>query len=143
MPEDPIGREIAQMRKDHGEDFAQLRKDNSDDFAQLRSSFNEGLAQIRSMLSGMVPRELHDAQLERLRDQAGADRRDLDRLVAAVDGDRKADQQRREAEAEQRKADLRGEAVERAANRRMLLGAIWAAGIGILMQILSSAGVLP
>lgn len=143
MAEDPIGREIAQLRKDHGEDFAQLRRDNADDFAQLRASFNDGLAQIRSMLSGMVPRELHDAQLERLRDQASADRRDLDRLTAAVEADRKAEEQRREAAAEQRKLDQRAEAAERAANRRILLGALWTAGVGILMQILSSAGVLP
>lgn len=143
MPDDPIGREIAQMRKDHAEDFAQLRRDNTEDFAQLRTSFNDGLAQIRSAMSGLVPRELHDAQLERLRDQAAADRRDLDRLTAAVEAERRAEEQRREAAAEQRKEDQRAEAAERAANRRILHGALWTAGIGILIQILSTAGVLP
>jgi hypothetical protein len=143
MADDPVGREIAQMRKDHAEDFAQLRRDSAEDFSQLRTSVSEGLAQIRTAMASFVPRELHDVQLDRLRDLVATNARDLDRLASAVEADRKADADRRAQEAEQREADRRAEVERAAANRRVLQGAMWAAGLGILVQILSAAGVIP
>jgi len=103
VPDDPIGREIAQFRKDVKEDFADLRGN----------------------LAGLVSRDVHDAQLGRIADRVSTVERDLDRLVGAIEADRK------------------GTAEKRAADRRVVSGALLAAALGIVMQLLSSTGITP
>jgi hypothetical protein len=132
VPDDPIGREIAQMRKD-----------NAEDFAQVRSSINDGMAQIRGAMSGLVSRELHDAQLDRIRDQVAMVSRDLDKLVAAVNADREADKRRREDEAAATTRRREVEDDRRASDRRQVRGALIAAVLGVVVQILFATGVLP
>lgn len=103
MPEDAIGREIAQLRKDIKEDLAEFRND----------------------LAGLVSRDLHDAQLGRVNDRVDSLRKDFDRLVEAIEKDRTTTADRR------------------AADRRVVSGAMLAAGLGIVMQLLSSTGITP
>ncbi len=114
MPDDPIGREIAQMRKDSAEDFNQLRGDLKD-----------GLNNIRTGLAGMVTRDVHDLALSRVTDRLSIVERDLDRLVNAIEAERKTTVERR------------------AADRRVINGAVLAAALGIEMQVLSSTGIAP
>lgn len=92
---------------------------------RLRVDLKEGLAGIRTDLSKLVSRDVHDAQLGRISDRVSSVERDLDRLVNAIEADRKAT------------------AEKRAADRRMMNGAFLAAGLGIVMQLLSSTGITP
>jgi hypothetical protein len=103
-----------------------------DPIDRLRVDLKEDLAEIRGDIGRLVSRELHDVQLERVRDQVATVARDLDRLVKAVADDREEDKKRREA------AKLR-----RDADRRVTKGALIAAALGIVAQILNSTGVLP
>lgn len=97
-----------------------------EDAAQaLRVDLKEGLAGIRTDLSKLVSRDVHDAQLGRISDRVLSVERDLDRLVAAIEADRKAT------------------AEKRAADRRVVSGAMLTAGLGIVMQLLSSTGITP
>jgi hypothetical protein len=121
VPDDPIGREIRQMRADLKEDLNELRTD----------------------LAGLVSRELHDAQLARVRDQVATVSRDLDKLVAAVSADRETDKRRREAEAEAEKRRSEAAADRSAADRRQVKGALIAAVLSVVVQILFATGVLP
>lgn len=95
------------------------------EIAQLRKDLKEDLGDLRTDLAGLVSREVHDAQLGRVGDRVDSVRRDLDRLVEAIATDRKTASDRRDAD------------------RRMVVGAMLAAGLGIVIQILSSTGVTP
>jgi hypothetical protein len=121
VPEDPIGREIRQLRADLKEDLGEIRAD----------------------LAGLVSREVHDAHLGRISDRVSTVERGLDRLVAVVDADREAEKRRREDEA---KTEVRRREIEderRAADRRQVKGALIAAVLGVIVQILFATGVLP
>ena len=102
-----------------------------DPINRLRLDLKEDLAALRGDLAKLVSRELHDAQLDRVRDQVATVVRDLDRLNAAVEADREAAKKRREIEAEHRAAD-----------RRMTKGALLGVALSIVVQVLSNAGVL-
>lgn len=95
------------------------------EIAQLRKDLKEDLGELRGDLAGLVSREVHDAQLGRVGDRVDSVRRDLDRLVEAIATDRKTASDRRDGD------------------RRMVVGAMLAAGLGIVIQILSSTGVTP
>jgi hypothetical protein len=103
VPEDAIGREIRQLRSDIKEDLGEIRRD----------------------LLGLVSREVHDAQLGRISDRVSNVERDLDKLVNAIEADRKAGVERR------------------AADRRMVIGAMLAAGLAIVVDLVSATGVTP
>lgn len=103
MTDDAVARELAQLRHDIKEDVAELRTD----------------------LAGLVSRDLHNAELGRVGDRVDSVRRDVDRLVLAIETDRKSNHDRRDAD------------------RRMVWGALLAAGLGIIIQILSSTGIAP
>jgi len=99
---------------------------------QLRSDLKEDLAEFRTILAGLVSREVHDVQLGRVTDRISTLERDLDRLIVALDASRKA-------EAEERKAV----ADRRATDRRTVWGAVLVASLGVVIQVLSSTGILP
>ncbi len=101
MTDESITREIGQFRKDVEKDFAELH----------------------AVLSSLVSRDLHDVQLGRVDDKVQNLRRDLDRLVDAIEKDRATAADRR------------------AADRRMVWGAVLVTGLGLLVQILRSTGV--
>lgn len=103
MTDEAIGRELAQLRKDLKEDLGELRTD----------------------LAGLVSRDVHDAHLGRIADRVSTVERDVDRLVQAIETDRKTAADRRDGD------------------RRMVWGALLAAGLGIVVQILSSTGIAP
>lgn len=100
MPDDPIGREIAQFRKDVKEDFGELRSD----------------------LAGLVSREVHDAQLGRVNDRVTNVEKSVERLVGALEADKTANAERR------------------AADRRMVVGAMLAAALSIVVDVVSATG---
>jgi septal ring factor EnvC (AmiA/AmiB activator) len=106
---------------------------------QLRADLKEDLAEFRPLLAGLVSREVHDVQLGRVTDRISTVERDLDRLVAAMEAERRAEAERRKTEADQKRADEE----RRAADRRITKGALLGAIIGIVVQVLSSTGILP
>jgi hypothetical protein len=103
VTEDAIGREIRQLRSDIKDDLGEIRRD----------------------LLGLVSREVHDAQLGRISDRVSNVERDLDKLVNAIEADRKTGVERR------------------AADRRMVIGAMLAAGLAIVVDLVSATGVTP
>jgi t-SNARE complex subunit (syntaxin) len=100
MPDDPIGREIAQFRKDVKDDFTELRSD----------------------LAGLVSREVHDAHLGRVNDRVTNVEKSVERLVGALEADKTANTERR------------------AADRRMVVGAMLAAALSIVVDVVSATG---
>jgi len=97
--------------------------------AQLRSDLRDDFAAVHTRLDTLVSRELHEAQLARLgdrvdvvRDRADAVRADLDRLVAAIETDRRAAADRR------------------ATDRRMVIGSVIAAVLSVVVQIIMRSG---
>lgn len=108
--DDAIGREIKLLRDDVREDIAGLRTD----------------------LGRLVSREVHEAMLGRLADRVSTVERDLDRLVSAIETDRKTEAVRRDTAAADRRAD-----------RRVVLGAVLAALLSIAVNIMSATGTLP
>jgi hypothetical protein len=106
---------------------------------QLRDDLKEDLGEFRAILAGLVSREVHDVQLGRVTDRISTLERDLDRLIAAIDADRRADAERRKIEADEKRA-LKD---RQATDRRTVWGAVLVAALGVVIQFLSSTGVLP
>lgn len=91
---------------------------------QLRQDFKEDFAEIRAGLGALVSKDVHDAHLGRVIDRVSNVEKDLERLVNAIESDRKSASERRSQD------------------RRMVIGALLAAGLGIIVQILFSTGAM-
>jgi len=92
---------------------------------QLRHDLYEARAEIKTDLAKLVSREVHDVQLGRVSDRVADLKTDLDRLIAAIESDRKTVSDRR------------------ASDRRMVWGSILAAALSIVVSLLSKAGAMP
>lgn len=91
---------------------------------QLRTDLRDDIAEVRSAINSLVSREVHEIQLARMGDRVQAVERDLDRLVAAIEADRKTTAERRSSD------------------RRMVIGALLAAALSVAVQVLFGSGAM-
>ncbi len=91
---------------------------------QLRTDLRDDIAEVRTAINSLVSREVHEIQLARMGDRVQAVERDLDRLVAAIEADRKTTIERRSSD------------------RRMVIGALLAAALSVAVQVLFGSGAM-
>lgn len=89
---------------------------------QFRADMKEDLGEIRADLSHLVSREVHDAHLGRVNDRVTNVEKSVERLVGALEADKATTAERR------------------AADRRMVIGALIAAGLSIVVDVVSATG---
>ena len=89
---------------------------------QLRTDLRNDIAEVRSAISSLVSKDVHEVQLGRMNDRTQQVERDLDRLVNAIEVDR------------------RTAAGNRNADRRVVIGALLAAAMSIVVQIVLGSG---